>query len=109
MTPRARNGRMSYETVLKRPFRRVSCAGGSKLRLGPDHEPTYTKWTEVARNLIETTSLEGFLCRGHKSKPGPDRDPRSTKWTKVARNSVETRILEGFLCRGHKTKPEARS
>ena len=83
----------SYETVFKRPFWRGSCAGSTKLSRRPDHDPRYTKWTEVARNLIETTIL-GFLCQGvTKLSLGPDHDPKYTKWMEVAGNWIETAIL----------------
>ena len=63
---------------MKRPFWRGSCAGDTKLSLGPDHDLGQTKWTkvdqktiileakwtEVVTNLIEATSLEGFSCKG---------------------------------------------
>ena len=54
MTKVARN---SIETTI---LEGLLCSG-HKLSLGPDHVTMYTKWTNVARNSIETAKSGGVL------------------------------------------------
>ena len=60
---------------------------GDKLSLGPDHDPTCTKWTKVLGNNVETTFLED--TEDIELISGPD-DLGYTRWTKVERNIIET-------------------
>ena len=61
---------------------------------------------ESCANLIETTILEEFSCRGHKTKPAA----RKLPWIhEIGESRTEQHlILERVLCRGHETKPGPR-
>ena len=138
MSPGARNGRKSNETVLNQQFWKSSCVGTTKLsytstqngresfetvlklpfwrgscaggtKLMLDRDPRSTKWTKVTRNCIGTTILKGSCAEDTKLSPGPDNDPGYTKWTRVTRNCIGTIILDGVLVQRRQTKPGSRS
>ena len=83
ITPGTRTGRKSHETVLKRNFWMVFCAGDTKQSLGPDYDPRHTKRTKSNETVLERQFWRCSCAGGKKLSPGPDHDLRCTKWTKV--------------------------